>query len=112
MDRYFYAVEGNGAEKEIHLSGNVYFNDADESDTCYRIAEWTGFCLPLEQVKKLLTEDAFFDYINEKVNYLCDVTKDDAVMSCSTYWDGKAGEKLDIKAVDENTPCGYYWFEV
>ena len=40
MTRYFYIVEEYNGRKEVHLSGNVYFNDVDETDKCYRLAEW------------------------------------------------------------------------
>ena len=111
MDRYFYSIEDYGNEKEVHVSGNVYFNDVDETETDHRITEWTGFCLSLEQVKELIDEDCLFDYINERVNYLGDITKEEAEDICNTYWSGKPGIKLDIKNVTDDTPCGYYWFE-
>lgn len=111
MDRYFYSVEEYGDAKEIHVSGNVYFNDTDETETDHRIAEWTGLSLPLEKVKELLDDDCFFEYINEQVNYLEDITKEEALEICDTFWDGEPGTKLDIKEVNEDTPCGYYWFE-
>ena len=88
MDRYFYSIEDNGNSKEIHICGNVYFNDVDETETNYRIAEWTGFYLSLEQVKELLNDDCFFDYINEQVNYLEDITKEEALELCDTFWNG------------------------
>lgn len=111
MDRYFYVIEGNGNEKEIHICGNVYFNDADETETDHRIAEWKGFYLSLEEVKNLLNDDCFFDYINERVKYLGDITKEEAIEMCNIFWDGEPGTELDIRDVDKDTPCGYYWFE-
>ena len=111
MDRYFYSVEDFGDRKEIHISGNVYFNDVDEMDTNYRIAEWTGMYLSYDKLKELLSDDLLFDYINEQVNYLDDITKEEALEICDTFWDGEPGTKLDIKEVNEDTPCGYYWFE-
>ena len=59
MDRYFYSIEDCGSEKEVHVSGNVYFNDVDEAETDHRIAEWTGFCLSLKQVKELISNEAY-----------------------------------------------------
>lgn len=111
MDRYFYSIEDCGSEKEVHVSGNVYFNDGDETETDHRIAEWTGFWLTLEQVKELIDEECLLDYINERVNYLGDITKEEAKDICNTYWSGKPGIELDIKNVTDDTPCGYYWFE-
>lgn len=110
MDRYFYSVEDDGGKKVIHLSGNVYFNDVDETETCYRIAEWTWMYLSLQEVSSLMKDDVFYEYINEKVVYLGDITKEEAEEICSTYFDGQPGIKLDVKSVTEDTPCGDYWW--
>ena len=114
MDKYFYSIEDNGSEKEIHISGNVYFNDSDETETDHRLAEWTGLYLSYDKLEELLDndyEDSFFEYINERVNYISDITKEEAKENCETYWDGEPGTELDIKKVTKDTPCGYYWYE-
>lgn len=111
MDRYFYTVEETDGCKEIHFFGNVYFNDSDETDKRFRLAEWTGLYVTVQKLKELLEEDTFFEYINERVNYLSDLTEDEAVGMCQAYFDGEPGKWLNIKHVDENTPCGDYWFE-
>lgn len=111
MDRYFYSIENVENEKGIYISGNIYFNDVDESETNYRIAEWVGFYLTISELRALVKDDKFFDYINEKVTYLDNITKKEAEDMCNTYWDGKSGNMLDINKVTENTLCGYYWFE-
>ena len=36
MDRYFYSIEEYDGHKEIHLSGNVWFNDTDETGKCFK----------------------------------------------------------------------------
>ena len=56
MDRYFYIVEEFDGRKEVHLCGNVYFNDVDETDKCYRIAEWTGLWMTVDKLKELLDD--------------------------------------------------------
>lgn len=114
MDKYFYSIEDNGNGKEIHISGNVYLNDSDESETDYRLAEWTGLYLSYDKLEELLDndyEDLFFEYINERVNYISDITKEESEEICNTYWNGEPGTELDIKEVNQDTPCGYYWFE-
>ena len=111
MDRYFYSVEMDGDRKVVHLFGNVYFNDADETETCYRIAEWTGLDIAVDKLKELLEEDMFWEYINEKVAYLGDLTEDEAKDMCKVFFDGSFGTKFDIRFIDEDTPCGDYWFE-
>lgn len=111
MDRYFYSIEKPWDTKEIHISGNVYFNDADETETDHRLAEWTGFCLTLSELEELKSGD-IFDYLNERVDYLGDITEEDAAELCATYWGGTPGTELDIRDVTESTECGYYWCEV
>ena len=111
MDRYFYSVEmDENGKKYIHMSGNVYFND-DETEDCYRIAEWTFLYISLDQLAKLIEDDWFYEYIGDRVNYLDNGTKEQAIEICEHYFDGSAGTELHIFDVNENTPCGDYWFE-
>lgn len=111
MDRYFYSIEDYGHCKEVCICGNVYFNDADETETNYRIAEWTGFSVTISELRLLLKEN-FFDYINEKVNYLGNITKIEAENMCNEFWNGEPSNQLDIRNVNDYTECGYYWFDV
>lgn len=111
MDRYFYTVEETDGCKEIHFFGNVYFNDSDETDKRFRLAEWTGLYVTVQKLKELLEEDMLWEYINEQVAYLTNLTEDEAIDMCEVYFDGSSGTKLDIRNIDEETPCGDYWFE-
>ena len=111
MDRYFYIIEECDGCKESHICGNVYFNDTDGTDKCYRIAEWNGLWITVGKLKELLEEDMFWEYINEKVAYLGDLTEDEAKDMCKVFFDGSSGARLDIRFVNEDTPCGDYWFE-
>lgn len=112
MDRYFYSVELDyDGNKVIHLSSNIYLNDADQTRMDYRCAEWTFFYIPIEQLKELIGNNCFYDYVNENVDYLCDITHTSAVELCSHYFDGESGTYLHIGNVNEETPCGCYWFE-
>ena len=111
MDRYFYSVEEYDGSKEIHFSGNVYYNDADETDKCFRIAEWTGLYITIDKLKELIEDDMLYEYINEKVAYLGDITEDEASDMCQEYFNGEPGKWLNINHVNEDTPCGDYWFE-
>ena len=111
MDRYFYSVETDDNEnKVVHLSGNVYLNDVDTAETNYRCASWTSFYIAINKLKELVKENLFYDYVNEKINYLEDITKEKAIEVCDQYFDGKPGTYLDISDVNEETPCGNYWF--
>ena len=110
MDRYFYSVEMDGDRKVVHMSGNVYYivNDAED---CYRLAEWTFLYIDINELRELIDEDVLYEYINEKVDYLTDMTKEDAMWTCISYHDGTPGTELHINDVNEDTPCGDYWFE-
>lgn len=112
MDRYFYSVETDGDHKVVHMFGNVYYNDSDETNTCFRCAEWTFLYITLEKLKELVSDvDVFWNYLNERVNYLEDLTEKEALEVCREYFGGAPGRALDIRLVNENTPCGDYWFE-
>ena len=111
MDRYFYSVEMDGDRKVVHVSGNVYFNDVDETEDCYRIAEWTFLYIYLDVLAELVENDIFYEYINERVNYLGNITEEQAIEICENYFDGTSGTELHIFDVNEDTPCGDYWFE-
>lgn len=111
MDRYFYSVELDvDGNKVIHLSSNVYWND-DETEMDYRCAEWTFFYIPINKLMELISNDRFYDYVDENIDYLCDITKVSAIEICSHYFDGEPGTYLHITDVNEETPCGNYWSE-
>lgn len=111
MDRYFYSVEMDGDQKVVHLLGNIFFNDGDETDTCFRYAEWVGLCFTIKELKILIKDNLFYEYLYEKVEYLTDLTEEQAIESCQTYFAGTPGTRLHIRSVNEDTPCGDYWFE-
>ena len=111
MDRYFYSVEMDGGRKVVHMSGNVYFNDADETETCYRVAEWTFLYITIDEIQNLFKELKIYDYINERIRYMDDMTEDEALAICQEYFNGTPGKMLHIAQVNEDTPCGDYWFE-
>ena len=113
MDRYFYSVEVDcEGNKVIHLSGNVYCNDGDDTETNHRIAEWTFLYITMDELKELIKNDHFYEYVNERVNYLGDISEEEALKACDQYFDGNPGTYLHIADVDEETPCGDYCFEV
>lgn len=112
MDRYFYSVElDDDGYKIIHLSGNVYFNDVDTTEKDYRCAEWTWLYITINELKELIKNDWFYEYVNEKVAYLGDLTKAEAIETCVNYFGGQPGTYLRITDVNEDTPCGNYWSE-
>ena len=112
MDRYFYTLEkGDNGKQIIHLSGNVYYNDGDETETCYRCAEWTWMFFDVDYAKQMLKDDKFFDFTDERVKYLSDLTEVQANELCGSYFNGNGGTELDITDIKEDTPCGDYWME-
>ena len=95
----------------MHLSGNVYVNDVDETSTNFRIAEWTLLYLNIDEVRNMFENDTFYDYINERVAYLGDITQAGAISICNEFFDGEPGTHLDIYDITNDTPCGNYWWE-
>lgn len=111
MDRYFYSIELNeDGNKVFHIYGNVYWNDTDTTEKDYRIAEWTFFYIAIDELKELISNGRFYDYVNERVNYLGDISEAEALETCNRYFGGKPGVCLHIEGVGEDTPCGDYWF--
>ena len=112
LDRYFYSIEHDAwGSRVIHLYGNIYRNDSDGTATNFRVAEWSYLCIGINWAKKMIAEDTFFDFVNERVDYIGDVDEDDAIRSCDQYFDGSPGIKLHISDITNSTPCGEYWFE-
>lgn len=111
MDRYFYSIEFDGNQKIVHILGNIYYNDGDETEKQHRELWWVGMFLSLDELYNFIENDDLYEYINERVVYLNDVTETEAVEICQSYFNGKPGTQLHIKNVNENTPCGDYWFE-
>ena len=112
LDRYFFIVSDTYGEKVIYITGNIFFNDgvADEPD-CYRIYEWCGMEFSLTELQQLIEDDNFFEYIYERVDYIGNLTEEEAYESCRRYYSGEPSVQLHIFDVTKDTPCGNYWFE-
>ena len=110
MNRYFYSVESDNGMMFLHFFGNVYNNDSgEEKDYC--CAEWRFFYMRIEEVKQMLESGEFFDYLDERVCYLDNITEESAYNICNRYFDGSSGIELSIADITENTPVGDYWFD-
>ena len=108
MDRYFYSVEKDvDYGKVVHLSANVYFND-DNTEKDYRCAEWCGEYLPISQLQQMGVDDCFYEYANERIKYLGDISRKEANSICRNY----TGARLHINNVTADTPCGDYYFDM
>ncbi len=100
--------KGNGV-MFLHLFGNVYKNDfGDEKD--YSCTEWTHFYVKVEEAKKMLATGKFFDYADEWVCYLDNISEESAQNICYRYFGDYSGIELPIEDITENTPVGDYWF--
>ena len=56
--------------------------------------------MALSHIKEMLDDDTFYDNVNERVNYLTDITEARAREICSTYFCGTSGEELHIKDIN------------
>lgn len=112
MDRYFYTVEldGNG-NKLVHMCGNIYFNDVDETETNYRCAEWSGMSFSLNELKEAIDKRELFDELCINIRYLDDITKEEAIRISNCYFGDETINHLPIYCVCQDTPCGCYWFD-
>ena len=93
MDRYFYSVEEGAGEKD------------------YRIAEWVWMYINTDTLVKMRNEDNLWEFLDENIRYIGDISREDADRICNEYFDGRPGSNLDIHRVDANTICGDYWFD-
>ena len=112
MDKYFYSVEMNDdGNKVVHVSGNVFFNDSDETETNYRYASWVFFYITPKELRDIIKNNLLFEYLCDNVKYEENITKDEAIDICKHYFNGKPGVFMPIQYVYQGTPCGDYWFE-
>lgn len=115
IDRYFYAIEEAAGHKVLHLFGNLYYNEAqdnEESSDRFAHSEWTGMYLDIKTVQAMLKDDVFLDFVNEKINYMGNINKEEATESCRAYFNGQSGEALPFERLTENTPCGNYYCDM
>lgn len=110
LNRYFYSIEkDNNGNKIIHMSGELYWNDSDESKTDYRLDEYRWLYITINELKTLIEKNKFLEFMCEKVDCSCNATESEAKEFCNSYFDGNSGEKLSFENITENTPCGDYW---
>lgn len=110
MDRYFYSVElDEDGNKVVHMSGNIYWNDADETETSYRCALWVFLYISLEELRDAIENRWLFQYLYENVKYEESITETEAIDGCKNYFDGESGAHMKLMCVNEETPCGNYW---
>lgn len=116
MDRIFYSVEteetDEGKEiKVVHILGSIY-DAEDDTEESYRIEECAFYYLYPDEIKELLEQDEFYEELGCAVRYCDECSEEKAEELAKTYFDGKSGQELYIGDVDEDTPCGEYWYDV
>ena len=111
MHKYFYIIENKDEKRAVHMQGNIFYNSSDSSNKKYRSAEWNFLYFDIEEAQLMLDTDTFYEFINEKVNYLGDYTKKEALDLCKNYFNGRSGTELHISDITNETPCGEYWFD-
>lgn len=111
-ERIFYAVETiQAGVRCVHIYGNIHYNNADESDYCYRACDCTYLYIDVDDLKSY-TLSELMEFINENVKYEGNITESEAKRMAREYFDGERGTKLNIHSVTYSTPSGNYWFEV
>lgn len=112
MNRYFYRIEMNEHNNRvIHLMGNVFLNSSEDSDFCYRLAEWTFRFFEIDVAQFLINIGGFYEFTDERIDYISDTIKEKAEEICDGYFDGESGTELHISDIEEHTPCGDYYFD-
>ena len=70
-----------------------------------------SFYIRIEEVKQMLESGEFFDYVDERICYLDNISEESAYNICNRYFDGSSGIELSIADITENTSVGNYWFD-
>ena len=108
-DRYFYIIEEENNTKYMHLEGNIYQNE-----DIFKLNEWTDCCIEITDLKNHIKNDTFYEFIDSTVKYIDTIPCSDPAeidRYYNNYFSGKTCSKLDLDNINENTPCGYYYFE-
>lgn len=107
-DRYFYIIETFNNSKYVHFEGNIY--PTGEPDT-YELDEWTGICLLLDDIISFDNFDFLYNFLSDEVKYANTLNSNTADKYYEHYFNGKTCTRLDLKDLDPNTPCGFYYFD-
>ena len=101
---YFEITEDNG-KKELHLWGNLYYNDGGAK---FQLDEWCHFYIPIEKLPKTATE--FYNLVCEEIQYIEDLPNE--IEMQKSYIAIKHNTKnIRYTDININTPCGKYNFE-
>jgi len=92
------------------MEGNIY---PMGDDMPHKLDEWTGCSFDLSELKNMLENNTFFEAIHEIVKYADTIPDDEAELDryYNNYFSGKLCNNLKLEDIDENTPCGYYYFD-
>jgi hypothetical protein len=108
MDRYFYSIEEDNRKKCVHFSGNVF---CDEGNSYGTLAEWIFLYIPISECVSLIEKGSLFDWIDECISSVEELTEKECQDCINEYWNGKSGKKLPLNEITDKTECGYYYFD-
>ena len=75
------------------------------------IVRYKGFVCLATLTYKGTYDAEIYEYVDERIYYLEDVSEAKAHEICLHYFNGKPGKELHIYDIKDNTPCGDYWFD-
>lgn len=109
LDRYFYVLEReeDGGQR-IRLLGNAFWS----TNNRYLLAAWTFENIPVAVAQMWWTEGFWAARTTDSMAYICDITEAKALDICKTYFDGQAGNELDLMDITVDTPEGCYYFDM
>lgn len=108
MDRYFYSIEEDNRKKCVHFSGNVF---CDEGNSYGTLAEWIFLYISISECVSLIEKGSLFDWIDERISSVEELTEKECQDCINEYWNGKSGKKLPLNEITDKTECGYYYFD-
>lgn len=109
LDRYFYILEKDeNGELLIHLQGKVFLNGDNE----YGLAEWTFEYISVPIAQRWWEALVWTARTANTVKYWSKMTEAKALDTCKTYFDGQAGNELNLMDITLDTPEGCYYFDM
>ena len=107
--RNYFSVEEDFGGKYIHYLG--YLDEDSAYPAGYRSIEGT-FCIAyIEDIPRNTNpEKHMYELFDTNKQYVYELDKNDYNEMLQEYYDGQPGRHLQLKDVNQNTPCGDYWF--
>lgn len=107
FDRYYYQIEDDVDGRDIHILGNVYYNDTDAG---FRHAMYSFLILNIDEFLKMVEDSSIYEYLYENVGYESEnITEYEAEKLDKYYFYGFPGDNLNFLNVTRDSPCGEYF---